>query len=206
MIPIILHAMTPHHLTLIEEELPSNLENVPTLDDIPLSDRQIILPPASIPHGARTHRPRLIPRLHIVHLRRLAIQLGLPSPPLRGFQLQFVQLRLPQLDAVADCGDLPRGPGDGGDFFHVLRSLGADVHAEDHAEALEEGAAGLGVDGEGTACFQLVERDEFGVAAADDENGGRRWDREVFLHRDVVADRFEVGLTRAAVEVADEDD
>jgi hypothetical protein len=113
---------------------------------------------------------------------------------------------LSRFDAAADGGELVGGPGDGRDVFHVLGAFHADVDGEDHAEAFEERARRLGVDGEGAAGFQLVEGNQLRVAAADDDDARGRRDREVFLHRDVVADRFEVGLAGAAVEVADEDD
>ena len=43
MIAVIPHAMAPHHLALLEQELASDLEDVATLDNIPLTDRQFVL-------------------------------------------------------------------------------------------------------------------------------------------------------------------
>jgi len=202
MIAIILHPVAPDNLTLLEQELAADLEDIAALDNIPLPDGDFVL-------AAERARSRGVVGLRLldrIQLRHIVIQLRLSLAALGRVHLRLVQLCLPRFDAAADGGELACGPGDGRDVLHVFGAFHADVDREDHSEAFEECACGFGVDGERTAGFELVEGDQFWVAAADDHDAGRRGDREVFLHRDVVADCFEVGLAGAAVEVADEDD
>lgn len=201
MVTVVLHAMTPHHLALLEQELSSDLEDVSAFDDIPLADRQFIL----AAKRARRNRASGLRLLHRFQLRDVVVQFRLSSSPLRGFKLTLIKLRLSCFNAFADRGDLPSGPGDGRDVFHVFGTFHADVQRHDHAEALEERAAGLGVDGERTAGFELVEGDQLWVAASDDDDAGGDWNGEVLLHGDVVTDGFEVGLTSTTIKMANED-
>ena len=202
MIAVVFHAMAPDNLALLEQEFTADLEDIAALDHIALADGDFVL---AVERG-RGHGVGGLLLLHRIQLRDIVVQSRLPLAALRGLHLRLVQLRLPRFDAFADSGQLIGCPGDGRDVFHVLRAFHSDVNGEDHSEAFEEGARGLGVDGERAACFQLVEGDQLRVAAADDDDARGRRDRKVFLHRDVVADCFEVGLTGAAVEVTDEDD
>lgn len=194
--------MAPDDLALFEQELASDLEDVAAFNDVALADSQLVV---AVERG-RIHGVRGLLLLHRIQLRHIAVQSRLPLLALRGFHLRLVQFCLSGFDAAADGGELVGGPGDGRDVFHVLGAFHSNVNGKHHPKAFEERARRLGVDGEGAAGLQLVEGDQLWMAAADNDDARGRRDREVFLHRDVVADRFEVRLAGAAVEVSDEDD
>jgi len=102
--------------------------------------------------------------------------------------------------------DLISEPAWGADIVHVFRPSAADVDCKTHAEFLEERTRRVGVDRKGTSSLGLVMSDEVRLAATNDNDVGRRRQREVIAHRDSAGEGFEVGLAGSAIEVSNEND
>nr|POE51684.1 hypothetical protein CFP56_25891 [Quercus suber] len=110
------------------------------------------------------------------------------------------------VDARVNLSDLAFCPRAERDVLHVLGPPVADVQVDDHAKLFEQGARGIGENGERAVGELLVMRNQVWLTAADDDDAGRDRDGEIVLHRNAGRQRLEIRLTGATVEVADEDD